>query len=356
MKRITLCVNAQRLRWSAPPGDGLPSRLGGLPQAMIVALLLSLVSVTVVALSGEADPFIFNSLQLAAQLPTMFFASALLARRAGMHAPEIVGTLRLLWIEQRLSCVRIGALLSVTAVNYGMFVWSTRLIEPALSVMLYETWPIAMALVVARRSGPAARRLGRSAAVPLCLVVVGTGLVIVSQAEGALHDTTVSWGIGVGLGIAAGVMGGAFPAATLLFGWAALSHAMRPQQAPQVQVVFWSCLAHAVGAGVGVAVGIVIALLSAPDTMTVTSKAFGGAMLMGCVLVGGAGVSMRIAHVKSRNLGINAVYGLAPPLALLWLTAMGFTLSRLWLFSIGAALVIAANAYVGRESLKHDRD
>ena len=73
-------------------------------------------------------------------------------------------------------------------------------------------------------------------------------------------------------------------------------------------------------------------------------------MLMGGVLIGGAGLAMRVAHVKSHNLGINAVYGAAPVLAILWLTAMGFALDRVWLFASGATLVLATNAYVGRRS------
>ena len=332
---------------------GEPSRFGGLPQATVVALSLSLVPVVVVEMAEGTDPFIFNSLQLAAQVPAVSLAAALIAQRTGVSLSEARRTFGLVWTARKMSLVWVAVLLALTAANYGLFVWSTRLVEPTLSVMLYETWPITMALMLARKGGPAARRLSGSAAIPLCLAIVGVSFVIASQAEGALYDTTLKWAFGVGLALAAGVMGGVFPAATLMFGWVAAASGMDgARRNPQLQVVFWASLAHAVGAAMGSVVCFVIALLGNSETVAVSMESFVGATIMGGILVGVAGVSARIAHVKSHNLGIHAVYGIAPLLAILWLAALGFTLSHLWMFALGAALIVGTNAYVGRQSLR----
>ena len=182
-----------------------------------------------------------------AQIPAAVLAAVLVARHAKLTASDAAQTFRAAWAQQRHKLVGIGVLLLLSTVNYGLFVWSTRLVEPALSVMLYETWPIAMALTMARKSGPASRRLGRSAAVPLCLAVAGISVVIVSQAEGALFDTTSRWAAGVGLGFAAGALGGVFPAASLMVGWVAVRSGGGRYRDPQPQVVFWGCASHAAG-------------------------------------------------------------------------------------------------------------
>ena len=230
--------------------------------------------------------------------------------------------------------------------DYASFVSSVRPIDAAASTVLHEAvWLPTMVVVLARSSGPAALRLNAVSASMVAVGVAGTSAVILSQVRRSAlcADGCV---LGAVSGVAAGVMSGLFVAGCLLVAWDAAAAVAVPEVAggSRAAVMLWSHAALAVGATADVAANAALGFAARATQVSLASAA--AAALVGAALIGAGSWALRAGHVRSRGLGINAVYGLTPVFALLWLLPAGISLQRVPLFVAGTVVVLAANTVI----------
>lgn len=269
----------------------------------------------------------------------------------------------------------------VAHTNYAFFVWSTAYIDIAVSTTIYELWPLVMVLALARYddSMVRARERGISNQQRALMVVafIGLAFVILGQSDASWEAISI-FGFeglfGLVLALMAACLSGLYPVSNMIYAdllFVAYSHQGRssvrdqdnlcPQQLtigtnnPLIsadRAILWFTstglvLSAAFSVMFDVGIGVITANGSAfreYQGIHMTSLAFG--CLMGVVVHGVGMLLLRMANLRTSDLGINALFYSTPVLALWWLSWAGISLLRPDLFWIGAGIVLCANGLI----------
>ena len=275
----------------------------------------------------------------------------------------------------------------IASLNYALFFWSTRYIDVAVSATIYELWPLALVLTLARYDDPrvrsARREINIKKKVLMGVAFLGLVLVILGQSDvtaEALH-AFLSLGIfGAVIALLSAVLAGVYPALSIVYGDALhyeyLSNrstddgtldnsgstdgepANREDRSTPKKIEFdkrenlwFTAVGIALSSLMAVPVDIALSIMgsgsgafSLGGREFLTGLMFG--FLLGFIIVAGGTLFVRLANLNSDDLGINAIFYVTPVLALTWLAIAGISLPRLDLFLMGAALVLGINVII----------
>ena len=268
----------------------------------------------------------------------------------------------------------------IASLNYALFFWSTRHVDVAVSTAIYELWPLALVLVLARYDDPriraARREVNSKKKLLMGVAFVGLALVILGQSDvtsDALADFLPLGISGVLLALLSALLAGVYPALSIVFGDALHFEYSKRRIGSPVKTDDPSGTSDAVPIVDGThfdkrenlwftAVGVAMSsLLAVPVDIALSVVGSGvGALelgnemltgllygfLLGSIVVAGGTFFLRLANLNSDDLGINAIFYITPVLALTWLAVAGIALPRLDLFLMGAGLVLSINVII----------
>lgn len=277
--------------------------------------------------------------------------------------------------------------LIISSLNYALFVWSARYVDIAISATIYELWPLAMVLTLARFDDPrvraARRQINLKKKVLMCVAFLGLTLVVLGQSGVTSEALRVflSLGIaGVVIALLSAVLAGVYPAMSIIYGDAlhyeyihGSSDVTKQSGSPTVgqdgssdknddgslnepeydkrQNLWFTAVGIAISSLMAVPVDLMIALFGS-GTAGFTMEPYqlleglGYGFLLGLVVVAGGTLFVRLANLNTDDLGINAIFYVTPVFALAWLGIAGISLPRFDLFLMGAALVLGINVII----------
>lgn len=285
----------------------------------------------------------------------------------------------------RLPIVWIGG----SGCGVAAFVWSTKLVETAISAVIFELWPIFLIIALSRQrqtverlgstghdSSPLRDLRDREQFVLVALGGIGLVFMLGSQVEElrSFADLLSLQGLlGIALALVASVASALSVAGSIAFGriaWAVASErlvesqdrpgrwrsddlAVTKRTATEFIWLWFSLLGVVVGWGLTVLVTLCLAVATAGTLGNFASVSLGHAILYGS-LTAGSMVFVRIGNIRSSQPEMNAVFFVAPVLALLWLLILGVHLTRFDLFIVGATLILAINILLQRPDVERD--
>ena len=352
----------------------------------ISATCLSFIPLAIRVSDSDVDPFLFNAARMAAigvTLVAFLYASAKstlgvrprLRELCGLVAAPIRAQNREIMERTRSPVRRVTTIIKwsvtlpmfwmvVSLFDYALFAWSTSRVDTAVSSTIFELWPLFMVYILARYEPDTSKRgISRQKVVLTTFAPVGLVFVILGQAGDWRSLTASGWG--VGLALLAAVGGGIFPAANILlgeqldrsysdagdsgsggdgdpagdaFGVAATSDLAKKRK------LWFTILGFAVACLLATPLNLVFGLLTFNGSLIPSLRAVIGGVVVGAGLIGAGAVFLRMANLYAKDLSVNAVFYIAPVLALVWLAIFaGIVVPRMDLFLIGAVLVIAIN-------------
>ena len=268
----------------------------------------------------------------------------------------------------------------IASLNYALFFWSTGYVDVAVSTAIYELWPLALVLALARYDDPrvraARREVNSKKKLLMGVAFLGLALVILGQSD-VTYEALASFlplGIyGVLLALLSAVLAGVYPALSIVFGDALHFEYARRRAADHIDTedtsgaqdaapvtdgvyfdkrenLWFTAVGVAVSSLMAVPLDIALSLVgSGVGVLELRSEMLTGLLygfLLGSVIVAGGTFFLRLANLNSDDLGINAIFYITPVLALIWLAVAGIALPRLDLFLVGAALVLSINVII----------
>ena len=307
--------------------------------ALMTAGTASLVPLVVHLFAADADPFWFGTTLMAANAATWVAA---LAMSDQPTLPTLHAVLVALWSFTKNGPRGWVTLFAMTAGTscYGLFAAASHHAGPVTATVLFQLWTLSAAGLLAVRYGPLTRRLdGRSAAL-MAAAVASTALAVATQAPTVTNDGT--WWVGVVLGVAAGAMAGTIFSESVVVACRAA-----PPDACEDTKIAAMVAAVVIATASAVPIGAVMAALTdignaggGMSPSAVVASATAG------VLIASGGLAARFAHLRSAGLGITAIMGLDPVMALLWLAAAGAGFVNPLQFAVGVAALAAINTAI----------
>ena len=328
-----------------------------------VVFFFSLIPI-VVALGTNGDsPFLFN----------VFWRVGIIATCVGFLLSFYRSTLAFCWSNRRQPQFRRlvrrrfrSAILWLAVLNgmdYALLALSIRFIDITAAAVLFEFWPIIFVFLMAYLE----RKDGQRKSIPvtvyslLPLVLIGVVLVTLSQAhegESLLQVLTPEAWVGAFLALLGGV---ASACTAFSFRWASELEsdldetfqdewkAIKDSGADLPISIFYVMVAFVVTNFFSIFATAAIGVGSG-ETLTLHHVAYG--LCGGAVVQAMGSILFRIANVKTRNLGVNAIYYLTPCLTLAWLVLLGFgpQVSRWDFLIMGASAIIVSNLIINFEA------
>ena len=343
---------------------------------MLASLLLgSFVPLAIAGGGGGESPFIFIAFW-SLGVVSGCLVYLVVAHPGLMLNGEVLGAAaRRLWCVSMLGSVG-------NALTFTFFSLSTRFVDPAVSTVLVETWPVMFILLMLMRFEGRRRYRGNACrVVPLVVLALsGFALVVLSQGGGFGLEGRDGWSFdlvwGVCLGVVAGVAGGVGLFYT--FSWGeALAGELPPGVAGNHGAVSVALFCNLLGFGVGYLGGGLVNLLVGltpvnavfglplGETLGVTRAVFPGgtvsvvvpvvalAALGGFLFNSGSSILVRASNLVTDNLGVNALVYLGPVLSILWLALfLGVGVFRVDCLLAGVAAIVVANLLVHLEAVR----
>ena len=335
-----------------------------------VAVLHAGVPLTVKLSAGATNPFLYNAVVKLAQMPGIVLVLLWLTQALFGHD---IGTLKLLvksphcylrcWgTPARPSSGPVSRALRMPLVwlavcyfDYSLFAWSTHFVDPVVSATLLQMWPLSL-MVLMVRARPYATNTHKMTTSGWWLAAVAAGgVVLVFASQGSGWDDLLGTGLthtlaGMALALAAGLLAGAAPWATIVFGellWASYSQqtdtvADSPELAA-AQRLWFSLLGFLVALAASVVLNLLVGLSHAPAGRSMPMVSLVGSTVMGAVLLAPASVLIRKANYDSSESSVNSVLFVAPLLSVGLLLPFGVTIERWGLLAIGAAMILMVN-------------
>ena len=323
------------------------TKAGGLVAASV---LLSSFFPAVVAFSNTESPFLFAFVwQIGLVLGQVVFLagsySDLLRSRAAwqrvsQHIPSIA---MVVWIASQF--------------HIALFVWSASVVDVSITTVLYETWPLGMALLTARlfRSESRYQRIGPLTALAFLVAVAGVGLVALSHAGDVdltrvvqyIADAPLALAGGVGLALGAAVVNslGSFG-----FRWGADLAEDLPQDGKH-DAYSLEVFGVVVGSVIlSLFAGPSIALIGFARDEPVAPGSLWLALVGGPLIGAGATILWRWGILMTTDLKIQVVSYVRPLLSLAWLYSLSLVgdIDGGMLFG-GAIVIVVANLIVWAE-------
>ena len=112
------------------------------------------------------------------------------------------------------------------------------------------------------------------------------------------------------------------------------------------------CMAGTVGAAITTFPLLLLFATGAGGDFQLTSTGFSGAVLIGLVLYAPSIALVRVANIRTRNLGVNAIGYLTPALTLVYLRLFGQVGDvRLSYITVGVVLIVTANLLLNKSAV-----
>ncbi len=248
------------------------------------------------------------------------------------------------------------------ALNYfefAFFAWSADFINIAVTVVIYETWPIFTIFLMAKllEGEDFHRRISLGVIISIGVSFAGFLFVVASQFDGmiisgGIFDNSIKRLLfGVGLAGVAAIMG-SFTA--FAFKWGIdLRNAVPKEIAENHDVrfltLFCVLIANVIGSVFAVPINVVAGVLGG-ESLSFASALI-SILVSGLVVHTCANTVWRLANIEADNLGINAMAYGVPVLSLLWLMLF-FSAGevRIDLLIIATAAIITANVLINFEA------
>ena len=243
--------------------------------------------------------------------------------------------------------------------EFALFAWSTQFINIAVTVILYETWPIFTIILMARLLNQENFYRRISPGIMLSIVVSFTGFLFVVASQfggsaffdGTFDISTVRLVTGIALAASAAVTGSL---TAFAFKWGidlrnALPKAITERYDPDSLGLFCIVIANAIGSLIAVPTNAFLGFVNG-ESMNLHSLVI-SVLISGFVVHTFANSIWRLANIKTDNLGINAMAYGVPVLSLLFLTLLLYVGDvRGDFLVIGAAAIITANIFINFEA------
>ena len=308
--------------------------------------LTSFIPLVIIKAGGLESPFFFNS---AWRLGSAFGSLLLLL----VFFPSLLRNRDVLSRAAQNSLGWIALASLPTSLDYALFSAATTFLDPSISAVIFEVWPIIVIFLASRLLRDKVQQQGqlRSVIPLLPLALVGLGFVIASQSGGfnieGMPFTRLM--AGVALAFLAAL---AASCATFTFRWGndlacELKDLLPGSRSTLSLSIFGAVLAHTVVSVVGVFLssGIGLAVGEQVDSNLVWVLGYG--LLGGALLHSTVSVLFRASNLATNNFGVNALSYLTPILTLIWLA--GFSeigVLRPDYLVIGAAATVAVNLLI----------
>ena len=323
------------------------------------AAALACVPVTVKFTAADVDPFLYNAVAKAAQLPVIAimlavtasacFADSSLSPRAALTN---LGNYTLQWGGHTTPAWRSVwrmplAWLAVCLFDFGLFAWSTNLVDTAVATALMQAWPAAFMVLLVLGQSHRGRAVSRGGWIAVIAGVAGVLMVFAGQSGG--WDRLLAgpqWrthAAGAALALGAGVLSGAAPWTTIMFGellWERHRTRLVGYGATAAQRLWFSLLGLGAGLAASMVLNLAVGWWRSPGALTWAATA--GAAVLGGVLLAPSSVLVRKTNFETANAEANVALFASPALALALLAPFGIEVKNLSLFAAGAALILAA--------------
>ena len=357
---------------------------------IFAALAYAFIPLTVEFTASDTNPFYFNSIAKAAQVPVIVIALLSLYRyyfqKGELSIKKLLTSSQTYLITYDDSTRSSQTLLryilkmpifwlALSYFDYALFTWSTQYVETVISAVIFELWPLVFVatLIYTQRANKSndstdfnKRKMRAHDWVLMSLAPLGLFLVFISQAEDldALFETNLSDSIiGTMLAFSAALLSGIAPSMTIIYGEQLyLKHQQSMQTTPTGDSVsstspfidqersdkelWFTLFGFAVAILFSAFYNFGVGLFTRVDSPTVTLESFYGAIILGAILLAPGSVLLRKANHDSHNANLNGILFFAPVLALSLLFATGSGIARLDIFVIGAALILVINILI----------
>ena len=243
----------------------------------------------------------------------------------------------------------------VTVIGYCWFALlalGLSYVDISIAAILFETWPLFMILLASRlfRDSTRYRPVSVGTLIFVFLAIAGVSLVVLSHSEssaplamlgGGMAGPATLFGALLALMAAAGQGSGAASSVrlgTLLA--KQLAHRENTKTGDVVFALVMTCIGHGLAGGALCLVG-----LGAGESLSIHQLAYAVA---GGLLVNSIGTfAFRLANLKTKDLGVNAIAFATPLFALAWLWAFSsLVVPHLDYLIIGAMGIMAANLLI----------
>lgn len=243
--------------------------------------------------------------------------------------------------------------------EFALFAWSTQFVNIAVTVIIYETWPIFTIFLMARLLKEEKFYRTVSVGVILSIVVSFAGFLFVVASQfggsaffsGTFDTSAIKLAIGVALAAAAAVSG-SFTA--FAFKWGidlkeALPKAVADKHDPDSLRLFCIVIANTIGSLIAAPTNALLGFANG-ESLSLNSLII-SVLVSGFIVHTFANTIWRLANIKTDNLGINAMAYGVPVLSLLWLALFSYVGDvRGDFIIIGTAAIISANIFINFEA------
>lgn len=278
----------------------------------------------------------------------------------------------------------------VSQFQFGFLAWATQYVETAIASTIYELWPAFVVFGLARHniidqeyretnnqarstdlnppqssnSELVPRGVTREHKALTMLAVIGLVFLLLSQREiGATSLSSllnVREVVGMVLALVSAFMAFLTVQGTFAYGKVLLyrlvdeteasqEHDRKPieerGQAEQKLLLWLTLLGLLIGNAVSAIGALPMAFIAGEGIGRISVIGVLGALALGVAFTVGA-LLLRWGNISAKKPGINALFFLSTPTALLWLLIAGITLPRLDLFVVGAFLIFAINILI----------
>ena len=293
--------------------------------------------------NGSGSPFLFTSIWLAAEAFVLGAALAM-SRHKLLLRPEVAGSVISMFGTRLMMGSFAGQM------GFPLFALGLVLVDASIAAVLYETWPIFLMLFMSLLF----RNEGRYRAIPNGAVIFSglslCGIALVVASQSATHNPLLRFGegfsgtwtlAGAGLVMAASLLWAVHGACTIRMGATLAKRHAHLENSETGEIVF----SMAVTGIVMTVASLALCAIGVMMSETISMRQVGFAMVAGGLIDSLGGAAFRMANLKTRNLGLNAVSYATPLVALAWLWALSLvSVPHPVYLIVGACGIVAANA------------
>ena len=213
--------------------------------------------------------------------------------------------------------------------GYALFAWGLAFLDVSTAAILHEIWPLFLMLLTAYlfRGSKRYDPISSVTLIFVVLAILGAALVVLSQSDSPMPLLAIGANfsdfkalLGVPIVLAAAVCAAARVAYTLKLGTLLAERRPSTENHKEAEIVFTVVMAsicHVIG-------GCVLFLIGMIASESISSHQLFYAIMGGFIVAPIGSIAFRIANLKTKDLGVNAIAYVTPLVALTWL----------WMFSV----------------------
>ena len=240
--------------------------------------------------------------------------------------------------------------------NYVIFAFALRFVDASIAAILIETSPIFMIIFMTQIFKGADRYepIAKQEWALFLLAFIGITFIVTSQSQTInkwyqLFDANTL--IGCGLLIITAILRGLAVPTTIMWGNMLSKKTQNNDHANQI---FFTIVAGIIGRISSSIIFLIIAVVLGESIHAIKAIGITSAALYGFFAAGFAGITVRIANIKTSSLSINALFYLTPAVSLIWLgLASKIDVPRIDWLIVGLVLIIFSNILLNYKTNTH---